>query len=84
MFFAMRLGVPVALSRGVTPTSVERRSGERADRRKNSRSGRRTTDPHDKNWRRVAWLFGAYAAFLSVRSLPRSIRRLWRREKVSD
>jgi len=55
--------------------SVERRDGTRADRRKNSRSGRRTTDPHF-NWRRIAWMFAAYAAYVSVRSLPATVRRL--------
>lgn len=70
--------------RNVAPPHVERRSGERRDRRKNSRSGRRASDPHGRNWRRVAWLFGAYAAFLSVRSLPASLRRLWRRETVGE
>jgi hypothetical protein len=47
-----------------------------ADRRKNSRGGRRRTDPR-KNWRRLAWLFAAYATFLSLRSLPESLRRMF-------
>jgi len=54
-----------------TPTP-ERRAIERDDRRKHSRSGRRTTDPH-VNWRRVAWLFAVYAIHLSVRSLPSTV-----------
>lgn len=58
--------------------AVERRSIERNDRRKHSRSGRRTTDPR-VNWRRIAWLFAAYAVYLSIRSLPKTLRRLIRR-----
>jgi len=60
-------------------TSVDRRTTPRADRRKNSRNGRRGTDPRSNNWRRAAWLFGVYAVYLSVRSLPATFRRLWRR-----
>jgi len=47
----------------------------RGDRRKLSRSGRRAEDPHT-NWRRLAWLFGAYAIYLSVRSLPEAMKSL--------
>ena len=56
----------------------ERREMERSDRRKNSRSGRRTTDPH-VNWRRLTWLFAGYALYLSIRSLPETVRRVFRR-----
>src|SRR5438034_189674 len=63
----------------VTETVPERRSDGRRDRRKNSRSGRRSADPHD--WRRVAWLFGLYAAYLSLRSVPAAIRRLFEQRK---
>jgi hypothetical protein len=47
------------------------------DRRRLSRSGRRIDDPHVSAWywRRLAWLFAAYAAFLSLRSLPSTLRR---------
>jgi hypothetical protein len=62
---------------------VERRSSDRRDRRKYSRSGRRADDPHT-SWRRVYWLFGAYALYLSVRKLPSTFRRLWRRETVTQ
>jgi hypothetical protein len=55
------------------PTS-ERRAAPRGDRRKHSRSGRRTGDPHT-NWRRLAWLFAAYATYLSVRSLPVAMKK---------
>ena len=54
-----------------TPTR-ERRGAVRNDRRKLSRSGRRANDPHT-NWRRLAWLFAAYATYLSIRSLPHSL-----------
>ena len=49
-----------------------------SDRRKNSRGGRRSGDPH-KNWRSLAWLFAAYATYLSVRSLPATLRRMFKR-----
>ena len=58
-----------------TTTAIpERRGAPRGDRRKNSRSGRRATDPHT-NWRRLAWLFAAYAAYLSIRSLTATMKR---------
>jgi hypothetical protein len=71
----------VADSPSVEP--VERRSRDRRDRRKHSRSGRRAEDPHT-NWRRIYWLFGAYAMYLSVRKIPVTLRRLWRRETVAQ
>ena len=89
-------GGRVALAQRVPETTApttERRAERRGDRRKNSRSGRRAADPHT-NWRRLAWLFAAYAAFLSLRSLPLAmknsvldrvrdgIRRLFRREPI--
>jgi len=58
------------------PTADRREPG--ADRRKRSRSGRRASDPH-VNWRRLAWLFAAYALYLSVRSLPDTVRNLFKR-----
>jgi hypothetical protein len=58
--------------------AVERRSDERHDRRRRPRGGRRTGDPR-VNWRRIAWLFAGYAAYLSIRSLPGTIRRLFAR-----
>jgi hypothetical protein len=58
-----------------TTTAIpERRAAPRGDRRKNSRSGRRTGDPHT-NWRRLAWLFAAYATYLSIRSLTARMKR---------
>jgi hypothetical protein len=57
----------------------ERRSARQSDRRRNSRSGRRANDPH-VNWRRIAWLFGAYATLLSVRSVPATIKRFFGRK----
>ena len=53
----------------------DRREASPSDRRKNSRSGRRTKDPHT-NWRRIAWLFAVYAIYLSVRSLPETVKSL--------
>jgi hypothetical protein len=52
----------------------ERREAPRGDRRKNPRSGRRAGDPHT-NWRRLAWLFAAYATYLSIRSLTATMKR---------
>jgi hypothetical protein len=80
-------GAAVALKRGVADSlaspPLERRSPGRRDRRKHSRSGRRAQDPHT-SWGRVYLLFGAYALYLTVRKLPSSLRRLLRRETVSQ
>ena len=57
----------------ITPTP-DRRAKARSDRRKHSRSGRRARDPQF-NWRRLAWLFAAYAILLSIRSLPATLRQ---------
>ena len=57
----------------ITPT-LERRGQARSDRRKHSRSGRRARDPRF-NWRRIAWLFAGYAIYLSIRSLPATLRQ---------
>jgi len=60
---------------GETTTSrPERRAAVRTDRRKYSRSGRRDDDPH-VNWRRLAWLFAGYGLFMSLRSLPSTVRK---------
>jgi hypothetical protein len=51
-----------------------------ADRRKKSRGGRRANDPRDPwRWRRLAWLFAAYAAYLSVRSLTSTVKSYFKR-----
>ena len=63
-----------------TPES-DRRGTDRADRRKNSRSGRRATDPR-VNWRRLTWVFAGYALYLSIRSFPEAVRRLFRRTEA--
>jgi len=72
-------GVPVALRHGVAEKPLvpgpDRRLAARGDRRRNSRSGRRTDDPHT-NWRRIAWLFAAYAIYLTVCSLPDALKSL--------
>ena len=59
----------------------ERRGVVRNDRRKHSRSGRRTSDPHT-NWQRIAWLFAAYALYLSVRALPATVKNLFKRTET--
>jgi hypothetical protein len=71
---------PIAVEQNLSGTSVdERRDAVKGDRRRHSRNGRRAADPR-KNWRRLAWLFALYAAYLSVRSLPATIRQLWPRQ----
>jgi len=69
-------------SRAVADTTLpvpDRRSSEtKRDRRKNSRSGRRKSDPHT-NWRRIAWVFAVYAAYLSIRSLPSTVKSFFKR-----
>ena len=73
-------GSEVAFSFNVPDTvpAIERRASNRTDRRRNSRSGRRASDPHT-NWRRIAWLFAAYAVYLSVLSLPASVKGVFNR-----
>jgi len=67
----------------IVPTTTDRRSAGN-DRRRNSRSGRRTNDPHVSwHWRRLAWLFAAYAVYLSVRSLPATVERRFRRQRAA-
>ena len=53
----------------------DRRAASRSHRRKYSRSGRRSQDPHT-NWRRIAWLFAIYAIYLSIRALPDTMKSL--------
>jgi hypothetical protein len=65
------------------PSHGERRAEGRADRRRTSRSGRRASDPH-VNWRRIAWLFAVYAVFMSVRSLPSTVKRFFSRESSTS
>jgi len=31
------------------------------------------------NWRRIAWLFAAYAVYVSVRSLPTTVKKMFHR-----
>jgi len=56
---------------------------DRVDRRLHSRGGRRAGDPR-VNWRRLAWLFAAYAAYVSVRSLPASVKKLFNRTPAAS
>jgi len=59
-----------------TPALLEAR---RHDRRKNSRGGRRSSDPR-ANWRHRVWLFCGYAFYLGVRSLASGKTRLFNRQ----
>jgi hypothetical protein len=62
-----------------TIPTPERRGEVRNDRRKNSRSGRRTSDPRS-HWWRLTWLFAGYALYISARSLPEALRdKIFRR-----
>jgi hypothetical protein len=67
------------MSSSTVPTSDRRRSGS-SDRRQHPRNGRRKTDPH-VDWRRIAWLFGAYAVYMSVRSLPAHVWKFFKSER---
>jgi hypothetical protein len=59
--------------------STDRR-GAGIDRRKKSRGGRRATDPRNEwRWRRLAWLFAAYAVYWSIRSLPATVKSYFKR-----
>jgi hypothetical protein len=75
IFAAPRLAFRLhhAIAVPATSVPVPDRRANRTDRRKNSRSGRRATDPRS-NWRKVAWLFAAYAVYLSIRSLPSTVK----------
>jgi hypothetical protein len=55
-----------------------RRADASSDRRRRRRGGRRAADPRT-NWRRLGWLFAAYAMYLSLRSLPTTIVRRLKR-----
>jgi hypothetical protein len=70
-------------SRGDVPEATVATTDRRRvqnDRRRHSRSGRRASDPHLRwHWRRLAWLFAAYAVYLSVRSLPTTLKKRFQR-----
>jgi hypothetical protein len=67
-----------------TAPTPDRRGAARTDRRKHSRSGRRTNDPH-VNWRRLAWLFAGYALYISARSLPATVKnKIFRRSHAAS
>jgi len=73
------------LSAGARDHGARTHQPRGGDRRRQSRSGRRTDDPHVSpwHWRRAAWLFAAYVAFLSIRSMPATVRKwLKPREKA--
>jgi hypothetical protein len=59
-------------------SNKERRYGSSGDRRRNPRNGRRSGDPR-VNWRRLGWLAAAYALYISARSLPATVKNLFRR-----
>jgi len=64
----------------IVPTTNRRNAAN--DRRRKSRSGRRTSDPHlGWHWRRLAWLFAAYAIYLSMRSLPATVKKRLQRQR---
>jgi hypothetical protein len=68
----------------VQKKSMTDRRRAQGDRRKQSRSGRRASDPNvGWHWRRIAWLFAAYAAYISVRSLPQTLRKYFARPTLS-
>jgi len=76
-------GARVAVRETVVETEVRSERRQPQDRRRHSRSGRRANDPHAATkWRRIAWLFAAYAAFLSLRTLPARLKGLFRAVKV--
>jgi hypothetical protein len=61
-------------------TRSSERRGVGSDRRKQSRGGRRATDPRTAwRWRRLAFLFAAYAVLWSLRSLPETVKRYVKR-----
>jgi hypothetical protein len=77
---ASRLHLTDLVSEKVVPS--ERRN-DGIERRKNSRGGRRSGDPHpDWRWRRLAWLFAAYALYLSVRALPSTVKNYFNRART--
>jgi hypothetical protein len=82
---SLRMALSLQIARAmvdVAATSTEQNRRARGDRRAHSRSGRRRSDPRT-NWRRVAWLFAAYAVYLSFRSLSATVSRLWRQRQAT-
>jgi len=69
---AKRVGTPLKIAAKV----------DRADRRYFKRVVEPLlNDPHvEWHWRRLAWLFAAYALFVSVRSLPASVKQYLQRQ----
>ena len=77
---ALPLHREARVSNAETSFPERRREPSGPDRRRHSRSGRRSSDPHVStwHWRRIAWLFGAYVTYVSVRTLPTTIRKIFR------
>jgi hypothetical protein len=63
-----------------TAVSSERRFAQKTDRRKQSRSGRRGTDPSEGRRRgfRVVWMFAGYLLYAGLRTLSTLFRRVRR------
>jgi hypothetical protein len=81
--FLFPSGSDVAFGRHVSGKlyEIERRHAGVGDRRKQSRNGRRGSEPR-RNWRRAAWLFAAYVAYVCLRALPDGIRRYIKRTET--
>lgn len=88
-----KLALPLHYRGGVSaPASTVRNTHEQAarvltprgaERRRHSRSGRRSDDPHvsEWHWRRVAFLFGAYVTLVGLRTLPRTVQSWFKRSR---
>jgi hypothetical protein len=67
-----------------TVSTQDRRAAASGDRRRKPRSGRRASDPRVRwHWRRLAWLFALYAVYLSIRSLPTSVKKRFARSPAA-
>jgi hypothetical protein len=89
-----KLALPLHYVSGVSaPASTVRNTHEQAarvltprgaERRRHSRSGRRSDDPHvsEWHWRRVAFLFGAYVTLVALRTLPKTVQSWFKRSRL--
>jgi len=79
-------GATVASIHGVSASTMnsEERRDRAGDRRHVSRNGRRSDDPKAASkWRRLGWLFAAYVAYTTVRSLPQTVKRIFARKPAA-